>query len=181
MNKSFTILSLLLTIVLLNSCGTGGGRMILFNDYDKQADARFEQVVETIKKNDKEALIELFSTKALDETIELDENLDSLFKFIQGEIISWEKPNGPAVFESSNYGHTTKKVSSFYYVNTEKQNYYFLLEDFPVDTDNPNNVGLYLLLVVKAENEEKIYDRSQKVLFDDDKKITHAGIYIPFE
>jgi hypothetical protein len=56
-----------------------------------------------------------------------------------------------------------------------------LLDDYPVDTYNPDNVGLYLLLVVKAEDEEKIWDGDQKIIYDGDKEIWRVGIYIPLK
>jgi len=182
MRKLVLILVLLLiaTICFLCSCSLGGRGMI-FNDDNKKANDRLEQIIAIINDKDKEMLKELFSSKALNDADDFEENLDKLFGFIQGEINSWEKPSGPTVFESNNYGHRTKQVNSYYYVMTEKQKIFFLIRDFPVDTDNPDNVGLYLLLAVRAENEEKIYDADQKVLYDGEEKLSRAGIYIPFD
>lgn len=64
-------------------------------------------------------------------------------------------------------------------MTTDKQKYFFLIDDYPIDTDHPDNVGLYLLLIVKAEDRLKIYDGDQKILYDGDKEIPRAGIYIP--
>lgn len=100
---------------------------------------------------------------------------------IGGIIDSWEKPSGPSVSEENNYGHVIKEVSSYYFVNTNKQKYFFLLRDYPVDTDHPDNVGLYLLLVVKAEDEERIWDGNEKIIYDGNKKLSHAGIYLPIK
>jgi len=85
------------------------------------------------------------------------------------------------VSEENNYGHVIKEVSSYYFVNTNKQKYFFLLRDYPVDTDHPDNVGLYLLLVVKAEDEERIWDGNEKIIYDGNKKLSHAGIYLPIK
>lgn len=183
MNKKFLILFFIVTILLLSSCSLGGSRTkMLFKDNDdKKAEARLKEVIEALENQDKDALKAMFSEKALDEADDFDGSMDNLFDFFQGEVDSWEKPSGPTVFESNDYGHKTKKVSSYYYVNTDKQKYFFLLRDYPVDTDHPNNVGLYMLLVVKAEDEEKIWDGDQKILYDGDKKIPRVGIYIPLE
>jgi hypothetical protein len=148
---------------------------------DTKANARLEQVIEAIKNKDKDAIKSLFSKKALGEAEDFDGSMDDLLVFFQGKVDSWKKSSGPTVFESNDYGHTTKEVSSYYFVDTDKQKYFFLLRDYPIDTDHPDNVGLYMLLVVKAEDREKIYDRNQKILFDGNKKISHAGIYLPLE
>jgi hypothetical protein len=148
---------------------------------DEIAKARLEEVINALESRDKDALKAVFSKNALDSANDFDISVDDLFDFFQGEVDSWEKSSGPTVFESNDYGHKTKEVSSYYYVNIDKQKYFFLLRDYPVDTDHPNNVGLYMLLVVKAEDEEKIWDGSQKIIYDGNKKLSHAGIYIPIK
>ena len=183
MSKLKTILLLIVVMCFLNSCSLGGSRidMLNKNNDEKNAAARLEQVIEAIRSKDKGAVKAFFSKKALDEADDFDGNIEYLFSFIQGTIDSWEKSSGPSVFESNDYGRVTKEVSSYYYVNTDKQKYFFLLRDYPVDTDHPDNVGLYMLLVVKAEDREKIYDGANKIIYDGDKKLSHAGIYIPLE
>ena len=138
-----------------------------------------DEIIEALENQDKDALKKMFSRQALNEVEDFDGSMDNLFDFFQGKFDSWEKLSGPTVFESNNYGHKTKEVSSYFYVNTDKQKYFFLLRDYPVDTDHPDNVGIYMILVVKAEDEEKIYDGDQKILYDGNKKLSHAGIYIP--
>lgn len=181
--KYVLALSLVVMMLFLTSCSLGLSRTEMLNrdSDDKKAGARLEQVIETIKNKDKDALKAMFSKQALDEADDFDGSMDYLFEFIQGEIDSWEKSSGPTVFESNDYGHKTKEVSSYYDVNTDLQKYFFLLRDYPVDTDHPDNVGLYMLLVVKAEDEEKIWDGDQKIIYDGDQKLSHAGIYIPIE
>ena len=179
--KTIIIISLLVSILCyLCSCSLGGSRM-MFDDSSSKAAKRLEQIIGIINDNDKESLKELFSQKSLDDSDYFDENLDHLFEYIQGEITSWEKSSGPSVSESNNYGHKKREVNSFYFLTTDTQKYFFLITDFPIDDDNPDNVGLYLLLVVKSEDREKIYDGDYKILYDGDNDIIRSGIYIPFE
>ncbi|WBW98150.1 DUF5104 domain-containing protein [Oceanirhabdus sp. W0125-5] len=183
MNKFIISSILILSMLFLSSCSVGcsrTGRLFKDND-DKKAEARLKEVIEALENQDKDALKVVFSEKALDEADDFDDSMDNLFDFFQGEVDSWKKSSGPTVFESNNNGHKIKEVSSYYYVNTDKKKYFFLLEDYPVDTEHPNNVGLYMLLVVKAEDRKKIYDGEQKILFDGRKRIPRVGIYIPFE
>ena len=188
MRKMITILLLIVTTCLLCSCSLGGpsspggSRTNMLNNSDeKNAAARLEQVLEAIKNRDNDALKAMFSERALGEADDFGGNVDYLFSFIQGDIDSWEKPSGPTVFDSYNHGSKKKEVSSYYYINTDKQRYFFLLRDHPVDTDHPDNVGLYLLLAVRAEDEEMIWDGDNKIIYDGDTKLSHAGIYIPLK
>lgn len=89
--------------------------------------------------------------------------MDYLYDLFQDDIDSWEKLDGLSVFDSIDKGKTKKEMSSYYHLTTNKQKYFFLLQDYPVNTINPKNAGLHLLLVVKAEDEEKIWDGNQKI------------------
>ena len=174
---------IILSMLFLSSCSLGGSRTEMLDRGSDEtiANARLEKIIEASKSKDKDTLKSLFSKKALNESDDFDGSMDELFYFFQGEVDSWKKSSGPTVFESNEKGHTTKEVSSYYYVNTDKQKYFFLIQDYPVDTDNPDNVGIYMLLVVKADDREKIYEDDQKILYDGDKEISHAGIYIPLK
>lgn len=168
-------------MLFLCSCSLGGLRMLNTDSDDEQKIARFEQVIEAIKNEDKDALKALFSKQATIDTDDFDGGVDDLFQFMQGEIDSWEKSVGGSVTKLKENGHEKKEVDSYFYVTTNKQKYFFLLEDCPVDTENPDNVGLYLLLIVKAEDEEKIYEDDQKILYDGDKELSPSGIYVPIK
>ena len=183
MHKFIISSILIFNILFLSSCSLGGSRTEMLNkDNDENiAKVRLEKVIEALENQDKDALKVMFSEKAMNEAEDFDSSMNYLFDFFQGKVDSWEKPSGPTVFESSDHGHKKKKVSSYYYVNTDKQKYFFLLDDYPVDTEHPDNVGLYLLLVVKAEDEKNIYDGDKKILYDGNKDIPRAGIYIPIK
>lgn len=181
--KILTLLLILLLIIisLLCSCSGGGLSPIMFNDDDKKADARFEQVFKALQNKDKDSLKAMFSKQAIDESKNFDDNMDALFAFLNGKVESWEAADLPGAENYSYQGHKYKKVDSYYYVTIDQQKYFFLLLDWPVDTDHPDNVGLYLLLVVKEEDEAQIWKADRKIIFDGDKKISHAGIYLPIQ
>ncbi|HYE69065.1 MAG TPA: DUF5104 domain-containing protein [Anaerovoracaceae bacterium] len=176
-------LMLIIGMLFLSSCSLGGSRTALLdNSNDEEiAKARFKEVIEALENQDGDALKMLFSNQSLESSDDFDGSMTDLLGFFNGRIDSWEKLDGNAVFESNDHGHVTKMVSSYYYVTTDNQKYFFLLDDYPVDTDHPENVGIYLLLAVKAEDEEKIWDGEEKILFDGNQKVSHAGIYLPFE
>lgn len=175
MNKKIILLIFLVNIFLLSSCSIGGSKTAMLNkeNDDKKADARLDQVIEAIQNQDKEALRSMFSKQALDEAQDLDGSMDYLFKLFQGEVKS-KKRDGLLASETINYGHNTKEVKSAYTVETDKQKYIFFFLECTEDTDNPDNVGLYTLRVIKAEDKDKEYGLSWQ-----DKKI--AGIYRPDE
>jgi hypothetical protein len=183
MNKFIIICILIFSLLFLSSCSAGGSRTEMLNkdNDEKKAENVLTHVIDAIKNQDIDALKKIFSKQAVGDADDFDDEVDSLFRFIQGKINSFEKTSGPTVFESNDHGRKKKEVSSYYYVKTDSQKYFFLLKNYPVDTENPDNVGLYMLLVVKAEDKNDIYDGDKKILYDGDKKISHAGIYIPIK
>lgn len=146
---------------------------------------RLEQVLEAIENKDNDALKSLFSLEVLNKMENFQENANALFEFFEGEIISKKMSEGPTVFDNMESNNHRKKISSYFFVQTDKQRYFILMDDVPTDTSSPNNVGLYLLLVVKAEYEEKIWDEKEKILYTivngEIEEIPHFGIYLPFK
>jgi len=113
----------------------------------------------------------MFSKLALEKAKDIDGRMEYLFNFFQGKVMAWEQDGGPIVDETDEDGHITKEFKSFFSVNTDKQKYLFFILDYTENTINPDNVGLYALRVIKAENEETQFVSWQKM------KI--AGIYRP--
>ena len=134
---------------MLTACSFGIGRMFISCE-DKIADERLEQVLSSIKAEDKGALKALFSKQALEETNDFDNGVDYLFDLFQGDVESWEREKWSSS-ESIQYGEKSVEIRSWYTVSTDKDNYLFFIYDFTEDTINPNNEGLYTLRVVKAE------------------------------
>lgn len=60
---------------------------------DEEAQILCEQVFDSVRNHDKEKLKSLFCKK-LQETHDLDKEIDEFFDFIDGEIISYDEPDG---------------------------------------------------------------------------------------
>jgi len=183
MRKMPSILFLCCIAITLCACAPIQGGRILFDDSHSIVDARVEKLIEAINDRDTEAIKALFSGQTLNEVLDFDESIERLFEFIPGEIVSWESTGSYSSQTSNHYGHKTKEVSSsyYFYVDADKEEYVILLNDFFVDTDNPDRVGFYLLIATRSDGWERIADGDQKILFDGDKKLSPKGILVPFE
>lgn len=169
MNKYIIAVSLAASLVLLSSCL---GRGTVYSDDGQKANARLEQVIEAIENRDKIALRAMFSQQALAEAEELDERMDYLFDFIQGDIELREELGG-TVYESVRGGRTVKESKYLYTVTTDIESYLFFLYEYTVNTEYPENVGLYMLQVIQEEDRDTQFDGGQDILC--------AGIYRPEE
>lgn len=131
--------------------------MHFFEDKDTRlVNTRMEQLFNAIKEQDKNALKEAFSQKALAETEDIDVGIDGLLSFVQGEVVSWSRDESLVVLDSVEYGEKTKQLSGWYGLETTEQTYLIFLVDYPVDTMNVENEGLYSLMIIEAEDENKL-------------------------
>ena len=154
MNKIILLTLLVLSgLLLLSSCakigiGSNGGGVPVSED--KKADARMNQIVSAIKDTDKEALKSLFSKKALDEDKNLENELDNLFGFLQGNIDTWALEDGWSSSESIDHGKNSLMIRFSFDLKTDKDSYSFFIIDYNPDTINPDNQGVYMLEVSKT-------------------------------
>ena len=175
MKRLLGICSVLASTVLLSSCLFGGGRFFRDSD-EKIAKNGMEQGLDAVVRKDKEALKSMFSKTALAEAEDFENRMDYLFNFFQGEVKPWkddDRNSGPAVHEHNDHGHVTKEFTYWYYIDTDKESYLFFIVDYVEDTDHPDNVGLYTLRAIRAEDRETEFTNSLYM------KI--PGIYKPTE
>lgn len=154
-------------------------KMLNDNDDRKIADYMIEQIIDCINSKNISEMQSLFSDEALKETKNFDELAKDLFNFIDDKIISWEALDGTGTTDLYEYGKQTKEMWPSFYISTEKEKYYVVLRYFPINSIIPENEGLYMILVVKAENRGDVWDETKKIIYDGDEKLSHAGIYIP--
>ena len=148
---TFVIISLL----LFNSCNKvniGINNVgAIFESDENRANARMNQILTAIKSKDSDILKSLFSKKALTEAINFDSDINFLFNFIQGDIVSWEL-NGWPSDESIEYGKSSLMIRFGVIINTDKDNYDLFVVDYNVDTINPDNEGIYMIEISKVGN-----------------------------
>jgi len=148
-------MAIILTLVL-SSCMKGDST-VFFSDKDNDfADARMEQLFNAVKWRNKDDIKEMFSKKAIEKAEAIDIGVDCLLSFIQGEVVSWNRDESPMVFDSVENGGKTKQLVTWYTLDTDEQSYFVLLVDYPVDSIDPENVGLYLIRILRVEDENKL-------------------------
>lgn len=133
------------------------------------ADTRFQKIIEAIDEKDKEGLRKMFSPQALKEAKDIDGGIDYIMEFYKGNLESKER--ALQVDDSSNYGENTSDLKCFYRVTTDADKYIVFFIEQIVDDKNPNNVGLYMLQIIKLADREKEFDWGSKTRC--------AGIYRP--
>lgn len=174
MYKIILYLMILLNTFAVTSCTIGGDRVEMLNDSNhfNDADSRLVQILDFIENKDKEGMQEIFSQQALNEADDLDNEMDYIFEFFEGEVMSW-KDSGVSVGETNDYGSKTKQVRSFFEVETDEESYVVFILENTEDTEQPENVGVYTLRIIKAEDEDTQFTYWQEMAI--------PGIYMPEE
>lgn len=120
----------------------------------EESNNTFEEVLNSISEEDKEALKDVFSDYVLEDVDNMDEDIDYLFELLRGNVINWEIRTGPQVSETNDHGKKTKELKTWYEVETDENNFVVFILEYTVDTEQPENIGIYSLRVVKKEDED---------------------------
>lgn len=157
--------------LLLSSCSMAGSRLAELNRTDKSEseliDGRFEQVFEAIENKDKDAFKEIFSQEALETSVAFDEAIEFLFVTFPDGIDSWERIT-THTSDSVNYGERTQSIDAPYDVFVGDTHYRVSILVHTIDTENPEKVGLYSLIVDdEEERKRKIYEPGIQITIGD--------------
>lgn len=173
-------LFVLLMIVVLTAC-TSNSRTELLNhsSHSEIANDKLEKMLTFIANKDTDAIKSLFSDRVINESTDFDDNLAVLFDFFEGEIISWEESSGPVVFGTRENGKTKREVDSFYYITTDINKYYVVINDFQVDEFDTSNQGINMFLVVLSDDRLEVYKPENEILYKNGDKISPSGLYLP--
>ena len=139
MKKRISIALITFVSMLLSSCNG-----LVFNE-DKHAETRMETIVSAIKEQDKDTIKSLFSKKATDEAEDWEENLSTLLNVLGDGITSYSMKQAKECRTSAENGKKSIMMTYSFYIITETERYLFLLIDYPMDTKDTNNEGIYML------------------------------------
>ena len=113
--------------------------------------------MECIVNKDKEGLKSVFS-KHIAQTHDLDKEIDEFFKFIDGEIISYDEPEGYEGGYTRKDGEYTEKElgGRIRNVKTNKDNkYYISYKSFYINKNNEDYLGVdYIIITNQTNNKE---------------------------
>lgn len=138
-------------------------------DDKKISELRFQEIIDALDKKDSEELKKMFSPQVLKEANDIDQGIQYLMDFYKGKIQS--EKGAYQVYDTNSHGVKTSELKGFYRVTTDEDSYIVFFIDQIVDTKNPDNVGLYMLQIIKESDREKEFDWGNKTKC--------AGVYLP--
>jgi len=147
MKRKIAVLLIALTTVFFSSCS------IVDINNKETSNAYIDNVLEIIQNKDEKALREMFSKNAIESAENFDKSVPLLFDYFQGDIISYNDWAGPSVIKEKENGYIKEEMNYTCDIKTTQQTYRIAIQDFTIDTTNPNNVGIWSFYIIKMEDD----------------------------
>ena len=131
-------------------------------DEGKIAENQANVIFTAIENSDKEAFKALFSQKALADCENADEQIDDFMERFGGKITSWEYSSmsaGGAVEYGEYKQSEIWAMTEFEY---DGNAYVMFFHTFPIDVNNPENVGIYNVFITSRLIYNEMKDRTRK-------------------
>ena len=153
------LIILIVSTLLLASCQEGSNMKSIgfLEDKDnKLADICINNLCDGIKEKDKTVVKKTFSEKACSDAGNIEAHIDELFEFINGEFLSWDREESPIVEDYAEAGKKAKREMFWFSLRTSEELYSVFLSYYPIENINPNNKGIYSMLIIKDRDENTL-------------------------
>lgn len=133
-------------------------------DEGRVAKAQTEDIFTAIENSDKDAFKALFSQKALADCENADEQIDDFMERFGGKITSWEycSMSSSGIVEYGEYKQSEIwAMTEFEY---DGNAYVMFFHTFPIDVNNPENVGIYNVFITTLEIYNEMDNVNRKII-----------------
>lgn len=132
-----------------------------------------QHIVDSIKNRDSVSLKSVFSQKVINEVPDLDERIAYILANFSDDVLSIEVFNDDNPQENGKIQNGKRSVqqNSLYKLNTKNGVYKVFISNFPFDTIDPSNCGLYTLRIFRIEDNEKYFASMLDMI--------QPGIFVP--
>ena len=133
-------------------------------DEGRVAKAQTEVIFTAIENSDKGAFKALFSQKALADCGDADEQIDDFMDRFGGKITSW-KYYGMSASGDVEYGeYKLSEVWAMVEFESNEIAYTMFFHMFPIDIENPDNIGLYNIFVITSSIYDEMLNHTRKTI-----------------
>ena len=135
-------------------------------DEGKIAENQANVIFTAIENSDKEAFKALFSQKALADCENADEQIDDFMEQFGGKITSWEY-SGMSASGDVEYGeYKQSEIWAMTEFEYDGNAYVMFFHTFPIDVNNPENVGIYNVFITSRLIYNEMKDRTRtKIMY----------------
>lgn len=149
----FIVLFLIILYILIFRCNYDNTNIrFLWSDIKIGRYYCVEEFLDTIENGSLEEIKGLFAPNALSEVDNIDKAILDLLEYYQGtndDFIMY----GPITKVEKEDGHIRKTLDGSYDVSTDKGDYKVAIRYVHMDTENPDNVGIWYVYIIRAKDD----------------------------
>ena len=150
--------AIMVLTIMLSACTVNPQQLLGFKGSDKIANDTCTQIIEAIKQQNTVELKTLFSPIVQNNNDTLEQDIDELLNFVQGDITSFSQ-TGILPEYTKNNGEQTRTIKSSFHIETNTNTYCIAIKECAVDTMNAQNIGIISLYIIDAAvwNSDYVY------------------------
>jgi hypothetical protein len=151
MRKIVVLLGVIMLMVSLVGCTSIFKD--LFLDEKREADKMALEIIEALENEDEDALRNLFSAEALEESEDFDTGFEYIMEIYRGSAVNIGD-DYPRVSDHFGPPGRTKMLESAYWVETDKGSYLLYFEYWVIQEQDPSELGIYKIKLDTQETSE---------------------------
>ena len=124
-------------------------------------------LLESIKSENVNTIKRLFTDDVIEENVDIDSQIKSMFEYIEGDIISTDYIIGSEYTDKLDSGYRIMETSTDYTINTTKDIYLVTVDYTEVDEENPEREGMHQITVMT----QNMFDEQNYGPFDLSKAV----------
>lgn len=113
----------------------------------------YKQLLDVLSRRDHDQLKNMFSPKVQQDP-DLDQKIEDLFDYIEGDVLPFDEEMQILPFTGTHvdHGKRSKIIHASIDLETSEQKYIIILQEYVVDTIEPNNEGIESIYIAYAKN-----------------------------
>ena len=164
----------LATVITLCGCSVKETihRISNYKSPDSMADETLENIFDAMKEQDANAIVQLFSEKAIAEAEGLEKSAEELCTFFQGDVQSIDDRMGPSYRLSKD--NKVQMIWPNYDIYTTDGVYRVEFCEYTEENEEPDMLGVWCFYIIKAEVDEDLWRPYSPT--DDELPGIHIGV-----
>lgn len=151
--KRLLVLMIFIIAIFLCACSQNPR----FMSDAKRIDVQFDLTLQALQEQNPDALRMLFSPNAVDQSEDFYINLERLFAYFQGNIVSYSYDNGLVADSDMEAGLHRKMICKAYDISTTENTYLLGIELVTHDDWDTDNIGIWSLYIRDAAHTEAVF------------------------
>ncbi len=152
MKKNVLLSILIIMLSFFSGCADGSMRKLFLSE-THVVDYYTEIFLNAVEAHDVDQIRALFAPNALTFDNDFDESIVELLSYYEGKHEPFGEGKGTQSSTEKSNGNLRKEIAGTYDVSTDKDDYRIAIKYVYIDTETPDNVGIWYVYIIKYEDD----------------------------